>query len=55
MKSVDHLVDPIVRRAIEKQKSMPSAEKDEESEEGETLLEHLVKATDGECSRVIHL
>lgn len=52
MQSLDHVIDPIVRHAIEKQKST-AGQKDSEPEEGETLLEHLVKTTDGTCSQVI--
>ncbi|EIM82729.1 cytochrome P450 monooxygenase pc-3 [Stereum hirsutum FP-91666 SS1] len=45
MKSLDHVIDPIVRYAIEKQKST-AGQKDSKPEEEETLLEHLVKTTD---------
>lgn len=52
MKSLDHIIDPIVRHAIERQKSTAS-QKDSEPEEGETLLEHLVKTTDGTYSQAV--
>lgn len=52
MKSLDLVIAPIVQRALEKKKSVAN-EKDDESEEEETLLEHLVKATDGTYSEVV--
>jgi len=48
IQTVFDYVDPIVKRALETKK-MKELSKAEGEDEGETLLEHMVKLTDGKC------
>jgi len=49
MQTVFDYVDPIVRRAIEAKTAKELSKAEEGEDEDETLLEHLVKLTDGKC------
>lgn len=57
MKVVKRFIEPILKEAVERKKATGDIEKntaaDREVKEGETLLDHLVNYTDGECLEIL--
>ena len=48
MDVINAFIDPILREAIEKKRTLPKRIENKEIDDGETLLDHLINYTDGE-------